>query len=144
MAARKNKRTRAPRLAAAEAPAALNLAGLDRRRYTWSFGAFDWESPFGAPSPEEALGLMQFLASVEHLSVREMQAGGHHEIATRRLSRPAQERLAALNLTAIRPQISALWSFRVSRSSRLWCIRRGDKHFALLWWDPRHQVYRPR
>ena len=127
----------------AKSLAAPDLSVIDNRRFTWSFGSIDWDGPFGFRhiTPEDLAAVIRLLAEVEYLSGSELERKGYKAIPINHLSPAAQERLAALQMGGMRQSPTGLREFRIGPSKRLWCIQRGQKHLALLWWDPRHEVY---
>ena len=73
----------------------------------------------------------------ESMNVAELKrSGSYHAVHRSLLSQEAKRRLAALHLE----DIEEIHSFRVSGTRRFWCISWANV-FALLWWDPEHQVY---
>lgn len=123
-----------------------DLSAVDRHRFTWSFGSVDWDGPFGFRDarPNDVEEVFRLLSEVEHLSDNELKSGGHHPIPIGQLTPLAQERLRELGVAALRPPVAELWTFRLTRSKRVWFVPRGQKHLALLWWDPDHRVYATR
>lgn len=105
----------------------------------------DWDGPFGFRhiDPDDLVAALQLLSAVEHFSDKQLQGEGHHPIPVGRLSPLARARLAELRIDRTRPPVAELWSFRLTGAKRLWCVPRGRKHLALLWWDPHHRVYQP-
>ena len=123
-----------------------DLSLIDRHRFSWSFGSVDWDGPFGFryARPNDVEAVFRLLSEVEHLSDNELKSGGHHPIPIGQLTPLAQERLRELGVAALRPPVAELWTFRLTRSKRVWFVPRGQKHLALLWWDPHHRVYATR
>lgn len=65
----------------------------------------------------------------------DIEGEDHHFIETGRLSKTAQERLAAIN----QDDAPGVFSFHFSGKRRIIGIRDGSA-IKLLWWDPEHQV----
>lgn len=77
------------------------------------------------------------MSSFEGLTVSQLRTqGSHHSVPVSRLSKEAKQRLEQLQLD----DLSELWSFRVTSAKRFWCIKH-ENVYALLWWDPSHEVY---
>lgn len=149
MPSRKNRGKRtsgSPRAGETVKTSAPDLSSVDRHRFTWSFGSIDWDGPFGFRfiAPDDLMEAVQLLSEVERLSDNELKAGGHHPIPIAQLTPLAQARLGELGVAALRPPVAELWTFRLTRSKRVWFVPRGQKHLALLWWDPHHRVYETR
>ena len=122
-----------------------DLAAIDSHRFSWSFGSIDWDGPFGFRyiAPDDLAAALRLLSAVEHFSDNQLNAEGHHPIPVAKLSPLARARLVELRIDRTRPPVAELWSFRLTGAKRLWCVPRGRKHLALLWWDPHHRVYQP-
>ena len=72
----------------------------------------------------------------ESMTVPELQNARNHPIRQSRLSPEAQKRLATIGLD----DFEEIWSFRLTGRKRFWCIKH-ENVYALLWWDPNHEVY---
>ena len=71
----------------------------------------------------------------ESMTLSELRQARNHPVAQGDLSHKARRRLQEIGLD----DLEELWSFRVDARKRLWCIRERNI-YALLWWDPLHQV----
>jgi hypothetical protein len=78
---------------------------------------------------------MERLQCFETMSDREIGESGSHPIAIESLSKPAQQRLVAIQ----EDDIDVLMSFRITGPKRVFCIREREV-MRVLWYDRDHQV----
>lgn len=105
---------------------------------SWRFSRIDRGGPFAwtaLTDPADYKEVMERLHCFETMCDREIGASGSHEIELDRLSKPARDRLQAIE----QDDIDSLMSFRITGRRRVFCIRERDV-MRILWWDPEHQV----
>ena len=115
------------------------VAAIDGRYLAWRFSNNDKGGPFSWVTLSDAdwYSVRERLGEFEKMNVSELaRTGSHHRIPQAQLTKKARERLQVLELD----DLDELWSFRVTGERRFWCIKH-ENIYALLWWDPHHQVY---
>lgn len=69
------------------------------------------------------------------MTLSQLREAGNHAVLQSDFAPEAKKRLEELRLD----DLEKLWSFRVGARGRFWCIK-DQNIYALLWWDPNHQV----
>lgn len=95
-------------------------------------GPFGWHR---CDSHEMYLEILKKKKNFESMTFTDLRQGGSHSVEVWKLCKDAQDRLADLNLD----DLEELYSFRLTGTNRLWCIRHASI-MRVLWWDPEHQV----
>ena len=106
------------------------------RSLAWRFSDGDVGGPYALTNLKAYPKVLARLQEFEGMTRTQLSKSLNYYPTTSGLCQMAKKRLSEINLEGV----DALWAFRVSKRQRLWCIRRGDI-YALLWWDPEHQVY---
>lgn len=136
--AKKPKATKTP--TPQKRPKSLETPGVDEDLHpVWRFSLADQGGPFPWPfmAPESHNLVIGKLLAFESLNFAGLRDRGCHPIEIFRLEKEAQKRLEEIH----KDDLDELFSFRLSGEKRVWCIQERNI-FYVLWWDPKHQVYR--
>jgi hypothetical protein len=95
-------------------------------------GEFSWNNLYLSGDLQEVI---ERLAAVEGLSEQKLGEDGSHSIEIHKLSKPARERLEAMQ----HDDLDSVFSLRVSGQKRIFCIHHGNI-MRVLWYDPKHEV----
>ena len=133
---------KSPVLAPAPTPvqrAVLGKPTVGGRHFVWRLSRADHGGPFSlkAISDKDLRAVWKRMREFEQKTIEELrQMGSHHNPILEILAPDAQKRIRQLRLD----DVTELHSFRITGQKRLWCIKL-ENVYALLWWDPEHQVY---
>lgn len=120
-------------------PHYLGPPSLENRHVAWRFSNADHDGPFRCDSlsHEEFTSLWERLRAFERMNVAQLRnAQSYHSTPTANLAKNAKDRLEQLRLD----DIDTLYSFRITQTCRLWCIKH-ENIMSVLWWDKSHEVY---
>ena len=103
----------------------------------WAIARADFDGPWCPKKmPKDSLvNVLDRLKDFERSTWQDIERGGSHFISVGDVIKEAQVRLQELKLD----DTDELFSLRLKGKERLWGLRSNDK-FALLWWDPEHQI----
>lgn len=79
--------------------------------------------------------ILDNLGEYEKLTFAELGAQGCHPVPQERMKPDALARMRELKLD----QVESLYSLRIMKKIRVWCLREGNLMY-LLWYDPEHRV----
>ena len=117
-------------------------ARIDGSTFSWRFSQGDRSGPWAWTAiATDALHreIIDRLANHETMSFDEIRKAGSHWIDLYELNKQNKE--VGKRLEAIRQDdVDGLFSFRINKAGRVFCIRRSQV-MSVLWWDPRHEVW---
>jgi hypothetical protein len=122
----------------AKTPRFLGSPNIENTHLAWRFSRADIGGPYNCSdlSHEEFKQMWDRLRAFEKMNVSEMRAdGSFHPKAISELQREQQERLRQIELD----DVELLYSFRITGTCRLWCMK-YENILLVLWWDKDHQV----
>jgi len=113
----------------------------EHEKICWSFEILDYDGYHGWENisfGEHKEQIFEKLAHLETMSWAEIKNAKkqHHSVATKHLSKHAQQRLIQLE----QDDIDELFSLRLSGTERVYGVR-DQRVLKLLWWDPNHEIY---
>jgi len=120
-------------------PHYLGTPNLEDRHLAWRFSNADLNGPFkcGDFTHDEFTQLWDCLRAFEKKNIAQLRkAGSFHRTPTPNLSKKAKDRLQEILLD----DIDVLYSFHITGTRRLWCMRH-ENILSILWWDKNHEVY---
>lgn len=103
----------------------------------WAFRVVDLGGPWcwSALGGESLREVLQRMREMESMTWHAIGETGSHFIDTGALSKPARDRLIAIQ----QDDVDQVYSLRVTGRRRIIGIRDGGV-LRILWWDPEHQV----
>ena len=120
-------------------PTYLGYPNLEGRYLSWRLSSADIDGPFSCSqfTPDDFKLLWDRLRAFEKMNVSQFRtANSFHRVPTANITRIAKERLNKLKLD----DIDIVYSFRITGTCRLWCMRH-ENILSVLWWDREHKVY---
>lgn len=138
MAAKKNKRPKAPLAPVEEKKPRANAQNVRTMSPLWAFRIADLRGPWcwSRLDGDTQLEVLRRLGSLETMTWADIVQGtGSHPISLGDLIKPAQERLIEIG----QDDVDELFSLRVSGKCRIWGIR-DNEVLRVLWCDPEHEV----
>lgn len=137
MAKRKKVRPSTAGILQKRLPQLRGPTAIEGRYLAWRLGNGDRGGPFTIDnlSEDNRRTVWERMSAFEKMTVSEVIATGSHPIPLSQLSEEAKTRLEHLKID----DLDDIWSFRVTNTSRFWCIKH-ENIYALLWWDPYHKV----
>lgn len=103
---------------------------------SWRFSTVDKAGPFAWPSGTQTeMEILEKLSNFDSMRWADIEGPDHHSIEVGKLSKPAQDRLDAIQ----QDDLDEVFSFHFSGKRRIIGIR-DNNVVKLLWWDPEHQV----
>ena len=120
-------------------PHYLGNPNIENRHIVWRFSASDNDGPFSCNGldADDLSRLWERLRAFEKMNVSDFKKdGSYHAIPVSQTSKEAKNRLAEIQLD----DIDTLYSFRITQTCRLWCMKH-ENIMSVLWWDKSHEVY---
>jgi hypothetical protein len=120
-------------------PRYLGAPNIEDGHLAWRFSKADTNGPYscGTFSHADFKMLWDKLRSFEQMNIAQLRAAkSYHPLAVVNASKSAKERLQHLQLD----DVETLYSFHISNTCRLWCMR-FINILSILWWDKKHDVY---
>ena len=117
----------------------IGVAAIEDRHLVWRFSERDQAGPFSCDemSAADQRILLDRMSAFEQMTPGELKkAQSNKDVPLYSMSKKAKDRLRELQLD----DQDKLWSFHVGNKPRFWCIKH-ENIYALLWWDPSHEVY---
>jgi hypothetical protein len=104
---------------------------------SWRFAFADRDGPFAWTklNDPDFKSVIERLREFEQMDEKSLRETGSHFIETHQFSKPARDRLQAIQLD----DLDGLFSLRIQGKPRVFCRVDGG-HFDVLWWDPEHEV----